>query len=642
MLDLMRRKKRLKLILWLVILSLSLGMLLFFVPGQNLGIQGFDSSAASVAGETISMQELHDTYERIRENYSAGGKNKTDPETMKRLGVDRQALNALIQMRVVSYCAKRLGLDVTPDEVRQSIEWNPNLRDGNGFIGLEAYKAVLAANRVDVGQFEEGVRYSLLAKKVVNLLSDSLTIPEQQLREDFARQNQEAQVQYALFDKEAAKKRISPTETELRAHFEKDKDKYHIKEERRAQYLLLPIDGVASTIKVTDREVDDEWAKTEHPETVTASHILFRVDDPSKDAEAKAKAEEVLKRAQAGADFAELAKKSSEDESSAPQGGKLSPFPRGLMDKTFEDAAFALKPGKISGLVRSAYGYHIIKVLANDIPNKETSRPSLTRDIQVEKASEIVKKRVAEAQKMGETQKDLATIAKAANIPTEIKETGFLNQSSDAFTNGVSQEFLDELFRLKEINSVGKAVEVPSGYALPKLLQINLPRPAEFKEVQETVRKDYIEAKASELLEAQAKKLSDEAKKLGDLTKAAEKDGVPVKASSSFKRDGTPAKEIGSAPDFTAAAFKLPVGGISDPITIAGGKQIAVLQVKSLTPFNEAEYAKQKPQLREQALAMAREVYLEEYISRVTDSLQKAGKIRVNKQALDLVSGYRY
>jgi peptidyl-prolyl cis-trans isomerase D len=642
MLDLMRRKKRLKLILWLVLFSLSLGMLLFFVPGQNLGIQGFGSAAASVAGETISLQEFHDTYGRFRENYSAGGRNKTDPETMKRLGVDRQALNALIQMRVVSYCAKRFGLDVTTEEVRQSIAGNPTFRDKNGFVGLDAYKAVLAANRIEVGQFEQSVRYSLLSRKVMELLSDSLSVPEQQVREAFARQNQEAQVEYVLFDKEAAKKRISPTETELRAYFEKDKEKYHIKEERRVQYLLLPIADLASTIKVTDREVDDEWETTEHPETVTASHILLSVDDPSKDAEVKAKAEDILKRIKAGADFAEMAKKYSEDESSAPQGGKLDPFPRGQMDKAFEDAAFALKPGEISGLVRSQYGYHIIKVLSHDIPNKETSRPSLIHSIQVEKATEIVKKQAEQAQKMAETQKDLATIAKSLNIPIQIKETGFLNQSADAFANGVSQEFLDEMFRLKEVNAVGKAVEIPSGFAIPKLLQINLPRPAEFKEVQESVKKDYVDTKASELVEAQAKKLSDQAKKLGDLTKAAANDGVPVKTSSSFKRDGTPAKEIGPAPDFTAAAFRLPVGGISDPITIAGGKQIAVLQVKSLTSFNEAEYAKQKPQLREQLLAMAREAYFEEYINRVTDSLQKAGKIRVNKEALDLVTGYRY
>ena len=223
-----------------------------------------------------------------------------------------------------------------------------------------------------------------------------------------------------------------------------------------------------------------------------------------------------------------------------------------------------------------------------------------------------------------------------------MKETGFLNQSADAFANGVSQEFLDQIFTLKEINSVGKAVQVPAGFALPKLLQVNPPRPAEFKDVQEAVKKDYLDQKATELLQADAKKLSDEAKKESDLTKAAQKQGQAIKTSSSFKRDAAPAPEIGSAPEFTTAAFTLPVAGISDPITIGGGKQIAVLQVKSKSPFNEAEYQKQKSTLREQTLGAAKEAYFEEFLNRAIDSLQKAKKIRVNQQVIDqVIASYR-
>ncbi|MBZ5498013.1 MAG: peptidylprolyl isomerase [Acidobacteriia bacterium] len=642
MLDIMRRKKRLKLILWLVIISLGMGMLLLFVPGQNVGIQGFDNSIATVAGETISVKDYSDTYRHFVENYSAGGRNRTDPEILKRLGVDKQALNALIQVRVVTYAAKRLGLDVTTDEVRQAIETNPNLRNQAGFIGVDAYKALLAANRIEITEFEDSVRFMLLSKKVTNLLADSLSIPEKQLRENFARQNQEAQVLYVLFDKEAAKKKVNPTEADLRAYFEANKEKYHIKEERRAQYLLLPISDIAATQKVTDREIDDAWARMDRQETVDASHILFKVDDPSKDAEVKAKAEEILKRAKAGENFAELAKKYSQDEGSAPQGGNLGPFPQGRMPKAFEAAAFSLKPGEISDLVRTEVGYHIIKVLSHEKPNKEAERPNLIRSVQVDKAVEIAKQKAAEAQKLLEKQKDLASVAKELNVPAKIQETGFFNRSSDPAANGLSQEFIDEVFRLKEINSLGKAVELPAGQAIPKLLQINLPKPPEFKESQEAVKKDYIESKASELLQEQAQKLSDEAKKLSDLTKAAQKAGIAVKTSDSFKRDGTPAKEIGSAPDFTAAAFGLAVGGISGPITIAGGKQAAVLQLKSLSPFNETEYAKQRPMLREQALLSAREAYFDEYIRRVTDDLTKKGQIRINTNALDQFTGYRY
>jgi peptidyl-prolyl cis-trans isomerase D len=642
MLDIMRRKKRLKLVLWLVIISLGMGMLLFFVPGQNVGIQGFDNSVATVAGESISTQEFTDAYRRIVDNYSAGGRNKIDPETLKRLQVDRQTLNSLIQVRVVNYAANKLGLDVTTDEVRQAIESSPNLRNQAGFIGVDAYKALLAANRIEVGQFEESMRSMLMSKKVMALLTDSLTIQEKQLRENFARMNQEAQVQYVLLDKEAAKKKMTPTEAELRAYFEANKDKYSIKEERRTQYLLLPLTEIASTVKVTDKEVDDAWAKMDQQEMVDASHILFKVEDPGKEAEAKAKAEGVLKRAQAGEDFAELARKFSQDEGSAPQGGNLGTFPRGRMTKAFEDAAWVLKPGAMSGLVRTEFGFHIIKVLSHQAPNKELARPNLVRSVQLERAVVIAKQKATEAMKLLETQKDFAAVAKALNVPAQVKETPFFNRTSDPYTNQLSQDFIEEVFGLKEVNALGKAVDLPAGQAIPKLLQVNPPKPPEFGLAQESVKKDYIDTKAGELLQAQAKKLIEDAKSLNDLTKAAQKAGIAVKTTDSFKRDGTPSKEIGSAPDFNSAAFGLTVGGIGGPVTMNGGKQLAVLQVKSLTPFKEEEFTKQKSTLREQALTSVRQAYFDEYIRKTTEELTKARKIRINAATMEQITGNRY
>jgi peptidyl-prolyl cis-trans isomerase D len=641
MLDIMRRKKRLKLVLWLVIISLGMGMLLFFVPGQNIGIQGLDNSVATVAGESISTKEFTDAYRRLVDNYSAGGKNRIDADTLKRLQVDKQTLNSLIQIRVVNYAAKRLGLDVTNDEVSQAIQSNPNLRNQAGFIGVEAYKAVLAANRIEVDQFEDGMRYMLLSRKVMNLLTDSLTLPESQLRENFARQNQEAQVQYVLLDKEAAKKKVNPSEADLHTYFEANKDKYNIKEERHAQYLLLPLSEIGSTIKVTEQEIDQAWSKTDQQEKVDASHILFRVEDPAKDAEVKAKAEGVLKRAQAGEDFAELARKYSQDEGSAPQGGNLGAFPRGRMTKVFEDAAFALKPGAISGFVRTEFGYHIIKVISHETPNKEQARPNLIRSMQIEKATTIAKQKAAEALKMMETQKDLAVVAKALDVPVQIKETPFFNRSVDPASIQLSQDFVEEVFGLKEVNAVGKIIELPAGQAIPKLVQVNPPKPPDFKLAQEAVKKDYIESKAAELLQAQAQKLLEDAKSTNDLTKAAQKAGATVKTSQPFKRGGTPDKEIGMNPDFENAAFGLAIGGIGGPVSISGGKQVAVLQLKSLTPFNEAGYAKQKATLREQALASARQAYFEEYIRKTSDELTKARKIRINTTTMEQLTGIR-
>ncbi len=642
MLDIMRRKQRLKLVLWLVIISLGLGMLVLFVPRSDIETQSFDSSVATVAGEPVSVREFADAYSRTIKNYTNNGRNRIDPEMLKQLGIGRQVLQSLIQERVVTYSAKQLGLAVTSDEVRRAIESNPNLRTQSGFIGPEAYKQLRAANNIDYVQFEEEQQTMLLARKLMNLLTDSISVPDSQLRELFLRQNQDAVAQYVVFDKEAAKKRINPTEAELRTYFDANKDKYHIKEERRVQYLLLPIADVAATIKVTEPEIDDAWSQADHSEKVTASRILFKVDDPSKDAEVKAKAEPILKRAKAGEDFAALAKKYSEDTVTAPKGGSLGQISNGQNGKAFDDAAFALKPEEISNLVRTDLGYEIIKVTAREVPTKESERPTLIHEIQVQKATEIVKQKANDAQQAAQKQSDLAAVAKNLGIPAQVKETGFLSQSSDAFASGVSQEFLDETFRMKNINSVGNAVQVPAGYAIPKLLQVNPARPADFKEVQEAVKKDYLDSKAAELIQADAKKLAEEAKKAGDLAKAAQKAGLQVKTTVSFKRDTAPSPEIGMSPEFTAAAFKLEAGGISDPVTVGGGKQVAVLELKSKSAFNEAEYLKQKPVLRDQALATARQAYFEEYLARVTDSLQKAKKIRVNQQAMDQVtSSYR-
>ncbi len=642
MLDLMRRKKRLKAVLWLVILSLALGMLLFFVPGANVGNYTFESDAASVDGDTIPMKDLVDQYRRALQNYSQGGKNKTDPETLKALGFGRQVLDQLINVRVVKYAAKRLGLDVSVDEVRHAVETDPRLQDPGGFIGVDRYKALLAANSIGINEFEEGVRYQLLARKIRSLVSDSIDIPDKELRAEFSRTNQEAQATFVVFKKDDFKNKVTPTEADLRAYFDANKDKYKIKEQRRVQYLLISLQALASTIPVSEKDIQDEWTREGREEMVDAAHILFEVKDTSKDAEVRAKAEAVLKRAKAGEDFAELAKKYSEDTSSAKQGGDLGPFTRGRMAKPFEDVAFALKPGEISDLVKTQFGYHIIKVLRHEIPTLEQYRKSVERAVQLNKASDLAKQKAAEAEQLALKEKDLNAIAKALKIPTEIKESGFLSRDSEPFPNGVSPSLLDEIFQLKEIGSIGKAADHPQGYAIPKLLETRLPRPPDFNESRAQVEKDYISAKQSELLQAEAKKFSAEATQLGDLEKAAKTEKLTAKTTVAFKRDMSPDTELGAVPQFNDAAFELPVGSVSGPIVLDGGQRLAVLQVKSRTPFDEAAFQKQRSEIRDRMLMGLQDMYFQEYIRRITSELEKAGKIRINPKAIEDLATMRY
>jgi peptidyl-prolyl cis-trans isomerase D len=636
MLDLMRRKKRLKIVLWLVLFSLTLGMLLFFVPGMNMGTVVTDTSAATVDGQKIPMQTYAEAYRRVVNRYSNDGKNRIDPEMLKAMGLPKQVLDSLITQKVVEVLAKGMGIEVTPEELRQYVE-NQFLDQGK-FVGIERYKAVLAANNLSVGEFEENARSLQLLNKMRAIFTDSVSVSDRELRDEFARTNQQTVVDYVILKKDEFKKNVKPAETELKAYFEGHKDAYKIKEKRRAQYLLIPVSPLLASIGATEQEIQTEWNQRPHEETVEAAHILVKIDDPSKEAEAKAEAESVLKQLKAGQDFAALAKKHSDDTGSASQGGILPPFQRGQMVKEFEDAAFALKPGETSGLVRSQYGYHIIRVIKHETPTLESSRGSLIAAIQMRKAQDTAKQKAEQAAGLAQKQKDLNLISKELGVAVEVRETALFNKEDNPFDLGISGALRDEVFALKDINSVGKAVEHPLGYAVPKLLEVQLPRPGEFAGSRTQVEKDFVDLRARELMESNAKKLSEEAGKQGSLEKAAKALGLTIKTSEPFNISGTPSPEIGANSTFTQTAFELAPGTVSAPLALLDNA--VVMQVKSRSPFDEAAFQKQKSELRDKLLESAQEPYFQEYIRKATEDLEKAGKIRINQKALESLPAY--
>ena len=164
MLDLMRRKQQLKIVLWAVIFSLALGMLLFFVPGVNIGNVATDSSVATVDGEPILAKDFVRSYRaRIQSIENAGG-SRIDPETLKKLGMPEQILDSMIATKVVQIVAKRFGIDVTPEELRRALEAEPSFQVDGKFIGIERYKALLARNNYSVEDYENDLYLTQVAR----------------------------------------------------------------------------------------------------------------------------------------------------------------------------------------------------------------------------------------------------------------------------------------------------------------------------------------------------------------------------------------------------------------------------------------------------------------------------------------------
>ncbi len=633
MLDIMRRKQRLKIVLWVVIFALALGMLLFFVPGANIGNVATDTSIATVDGEPISTRDFALSYSAQIESLMDSTGSEIDLETIKALGIPAQILDGMIATKVMEIEAKRFGINVTEEELRKALESDPNFQVDGKFIGVENYKALLARNNYSVADFEADLRLTQLAKKLHKIVTDSLEISERDLRDEFSRTTQKTQIDFVILKKDDYKKRLKPTESELRAYFDQHKDNYRIKEKRRAQYLLVPTAEILPTIEVSEQEILDEWKQMPHAETVEASHILFRVTDESKDTQIKAQAEAVLMRAKAWENFEELAREYSEDPSSAGQGGYLGPFQRGQMVREFEDVAFSLNPGEISDLVKTSYGYHIIKVLSHETPTPESSRSSLRSSIQTRKAEDLAKQKAEEAAKAALSQPDLTLLGQNLGVHTEIKETDLFKNDDNPFAVGISQAFLTNVFTLKEIGSIGGAVEHPLGFAVPKLTEVEMPKPGDFEDSRSRVADDYVEAQSAELMKAEAAKLSEEAGKKENLETAAKGMGLKVNTSQEFTISESPDPEIGTSSSLNTIAFEMEPGEVSAPQPLQNNT--IVFQVKSRTPFDESAFQKQKEELRSQMLQAQKDPYFQSYILAAMDRLDKAGKIRRNTNVLE-------
>jgi peptidyl-prolyl cis-trans isomerase D len=382
---------------------------------------------------------------------------------------------------------------------------------------------------------------------------------------------------------------------------------------------------------VSDREIERYYQQNstryQTEDQVAASHILFKTG-PDKDEEAvRKKAEAVLAQAKAGADFAELAREHSED-TSAENGGDLGLFGRGQMVPEFETAAFALQEGEVSDLVRSTYGFHIIKLTGRQPAFtrsldsvKEEIRSTLTQD----KARQAMENAVDSA--AGKLRASGSVDALSAEYPLLVaQETPFFGRGESVPQLGNSPEATRAAFE-NEIGAVSSSIRLGNGYAF---LQVLEERPAgvpDFEEVKEQARSQVRDRKAAELTRAKADALRQRI-----IADGPEKAGVELLSTESFFRGGQ-LPEAGRSVEVNARAFELPPGEFSAPLAADNG--FVLVRVVEKTGFSAADFAAQKPGFLEQ---MENEQRLRVWNAFV-ESLTARYDVRVDWQAIRTITG---
>ncbi|HSP89850.1 MAG TPA: peptidyl-prolyl cis-trans isomerase, partial [Vicinamibacterales bacterium] len=329
---------------------------------------------------------------------------------------------------------------------------------------------------------------------------------------------------------------------------------------------------------------------------------------------------------------AALAKKHSEDESNAALGGDLDYFSRGRMVPEFEAAVFGAQPGLLPDLVKTGYGFHIIKVVdakAGTTRTFEEVQAQIREQLVGERAQRLADTRAAEAATEIKTPADLDKVAKARGW--KVEETGYFAADEPILALGASPQVSAQMFALQE-GGVSAPLRVGRGYAIAALAGRQEPAIPKLDEVKDRVRNDVLRDKAVKAASERAVSVAATLKSAADFAAAAKKAGFDAKSSELVAR-GAALPDIGVNAQVEKAAFALPAGTVSDPIVTADGTTIVkVLERQAVKPD---EMAASRESVRQDLLDERRTEFFNAYMEKARQRMN----IEFNREVLDSIIG---
>lgn len=637
-----------------ILLVICVAMTWYLVPaftGQGMGITTNNSVVATVAGQEVTPEAVRKEAQRQLEQ-QFGGKANAQARALLPFFANRAA-QSLIEQKVLLVEANRLGLRATDEDVRDFLQHQlgSELFPGGKFVGEAAYEDFASARGFTVVQLEQVIKDQIRLQKLEALITGPASVTDSEVRQAFEKQNTKVKFDYAVIKKDDILKSLHPTDAELQAYYDRNKQTYvnSIPEKRQLKYVVLDNARMLAQTQVTQQDLeayyDQHRDEYRVPEQVNVRHILIKTPLPGADGKvdqkamdaAQAKAEDVLKQVKAGGNFAELAKKYSDDPGSAKEGGSLGWIGRGRTVPEFEKAAFSLPKGGTSDLVKSSYGFHIIHV--DDKQDTHMKSQAEVKD-QIEP---IIKQQKA-AQAAQKAADDLVSQARSEGLEKAAAAKGLQVITTDFVTShdtlpgiGNDQQFMAAAFA-QEKGAPPDLAGLHSGFAVYQVLAVKPPATPTFAEIRDRVETEFKNERAGQLLTQKTQELSDRAKADHDLKKAAKEAGAQVKSSDFVAPDGQ-VPDIGSMTGPASVAFTLKPGEISGPID--NGNTGAVLSVVDRQAPTDQDFAAKKDGIREGLIQQKQQVLFGIFLSSLHDKMQKSGEIKINQKELDLLTKAR-
>ena len=637
----------LKIILGALLVIICASMAITLIPGgigSSFGIGAPPAGVlATIGDQQVTVPEVQrEARAMVRQQFPKGGAQAS----MLLPYFASQAAEQLINEKALVAEARRLGLRVSDDELREELQHGQLgsilFPDGK-FVGQEEYENFVQRNDLTVPQFEGLEKDFILVRKLRALVSSSAFVGDAEVRDEFDHRNTKVKFEYAVITQADILKGLHPTGEELKAFYERNQVSFNnsIPEKRQIKYVVVDSAKMAAATTIHDQDLqayyDQHRDEYRMPEQVKVSHILIKTPLPAPGAKedekavavARAKAEGVLKELKAGGDFAKLAEKYSDDPGSAKSGGELGWIGRGRTVPEFEKAAFSLGKGQTSDLVKSSYGFHIIHV-----EDKQEAHLKMLAEVKSEIEEKVKQQKTARATEaaanalLSQARTDGFDKAAAAKGQTVVT-TEFFSRTDNLPGLAANPQFMDAVFNESE-KAPPDVVQVPQGYVVFQLLAIKPPATPTFEEARSKVASEFESERGAFLLQQKTQELSDRAKAAHDLKKAAKDLGATVKTSDLVLPDGQ-VPDIGSMAS-ASAIFSLKPGEITGPIT-AGGNGVVAQLLEKQAPADQ-EFAEKKDGIRQSLLEAKQNDLFGLFVTNLRKDMEKSHRLKVNQEEM--------
>ncbi len=545
---------------WIIKIFLGIIVIVFVF----LGVGSFGSkkgnSIATINDEPITIKEYQQTYKSILDQYRAQFGKDLNEETIKALNIKQQAIDLLINQKVLLFEADKLKIKVSAKELQDSlISFKAFQKDG--VFDMNQYKSVLKRESLTPETFEQLQMTSLREEKLRSLIQNAITVSDIEAKSWHQFINAKTAVEYIWFNPKKYKD-IHPSDEQIKQYYTENKEKYKSEPKIKALYLKFVPDDYKERAVITDTHIKDYYEQHlrefQTPETVEAAHILLKLDENAKEdlvKETEKRALDIYDMAKKGESFETLAQKYSEDSSKA-NGGYLGRFEKKQMVKPFADQAFSMKAGEISKPVRTMFGWHIIKLISKSDASTVTLTQASEKIRQHLEKQEMQNSAYLKAGEAFDAVVDGDDFDQVARITgKKIIETQEFNSNGDGLDMSDNKEFAKIAFELT-VGNISDVKQIGESFYLIKLIQKIDPAILELDQVRGVVIKHLTENLQKLKAKEEAQFYLGKTKDIQTLAQLAKETNLEIRSTPLFSRNGN-IEEIGNSPEFIQAGFSL-------------------------------------------------------------------------------------